>query len=92
MLTKAYLYFSGSYFQLIPLTIIIQACIGSIVVFFLLQGTPSFWDMIQLFCCVLATVLYLGAILGQLHVKRVFGLFLFGLIVNITLLIIQLIP
>ncbi len=90
MLTKAYRYFSGSYYQLIPLTIIIQACIGSVVVYFLLQGKPTFWDMIQLFCCVAATNMYLGAILGQIHVKKVFALFIIGLIINIILLTIQL--
>ena len=86
MLTKAYRYFAGSYFQLIPLTIIIQACIGSVVVYFLLQGTPTFWDMFLLLCCVAATTLYLGAILGQIHVKKVFYLFISGLVVNIILL------
>ena len=90
MLKKAYRYFSGSYYQLIPLTIIIQACIGSVVVYFLLQGKPTFWDMIQLFCCVAATNMYLGAILGQIHVKKVFALFIIGLIINIILLTIQL--
>lgn len=91
MLTKAYHYFSGSYYQLIPLTIIIQACIGSAVVFLLLQGIPTLWDMIQLFCCVAATNMYFGAILGQIHVKKVFALFIIGLIVNIILLTLQLI-
>jgi len=90
MLTKAYRYFSGSYYQLIPLTIIIQACLGSAVVYFLLQGIPSFWDMVQLFGCVAATNMYLGAILGQIHVKKVFALFIIGLITNLILLILQL--
>ena len=90
MLTKAYRYFSGSYYQLIPLTIIIQACIGFVVVYFLLLGKPMMWDMIQLFCCVAATNMYLGAILGQIHVKKVFALFIIGLIINIILLTIQL--
>ena len=91
MLTKAYRYFSGSYYQLIPLTIIIQACIGSAVVYFLLQGIPTFWDMVQLFCCVASTNMYLGAILGQIHVKKVFTLFIVGLIANLILLIMQLV-
>lgn len=90
MLTKAYRYFSGSYYQLIPLTIIAQACIGSMVVYFLLQGIPTIWDMLQLLCCVAATVMYLGAVLGQIHVKKVFALFIIGLGVNILLLVIQL--
>lgn len=91
MLKNAYIYFSGSYFQLIPLTIILQACIASIVVYFLLQGTPAFWDMIQLLCCVGATTLYLGAILAQVHVKRVFALFILGLTINLSLLVLQLV-
>ncbi|MGB0274788.1 MAG: hypothetical protein ACPGAA_00110 [Flavobacteriaceae bacterium] len=90
MLSKAYRYFAGSYFQLIPLTIIIQACIGSMVVYFLLQRVPTVGDMIQLLICVAATTAYLGAILGQIHVKKVFALFIIGLIVNILLLAIQL--
>ena len=91
MLTKAYRYFSGSYYQLIPLTIIIQACIGSAVVYFLFQGIPTFWDIVQLFCCVAATNMYLGAILGQIHVKKVFTLFIVGLIANLIFLILQLV-
>lgn len=90
MFSKAYRYFAGSYFQLIPLTIIIQACIGSMVVFYLLQDIPSIWDMFQLLCCVTATLMYLGAILGQVHVKKVFTLFVVGLATNILLLTLQL--
>jgi len=91
MLKNAYRYFAGSYFQLIPLTIIIQACIGSIAVYFLLQGVPTVWDMIQLLVCVAATTMYLGAILAQVHVRKVFNIFILGLVVNVLLLIIQLI-
>lgn len=90
MLQNAYRYFAGSYFQLIPLTIIIQACIGSIAVYFLLQGIPTVWDMIQLLLCVAATTMYLGAILAQVHVKKVFHLFILALVVNIILLSLQL--
>ena len=90
MLQNAYRYFAGSYFQLIPLTIIIQACIGSMVVFFLLQGIPTVWDMIQLLLCVAATTMNLGVILAQVHVKIVFNLFIVGLIINISLLAIRL--
>ena len=36
MYSKAYRFFAGSYYQLIPLTIIIQACIGYIP----LKGEP----------------------------------------------------
>lgn len=61
------------------------------VVYFLLQGIPTFWDMIQLLCCVAATTMYLGAILGQIHVKKVFTLFVIGLVVNILLLALQLV-
>ncbi|MGB1080417.1 MAG: hypothetical protein ACPGYI_03575 [Flavobacteriaceae bacterium] len=46
--------------------------------------------MIQLLICVAATTAYLGAILGQIHVKKVFALFIIGLVVNILLLAIQL--
>lgn len=90
MLQNAYRYFAGSYFQLISLTIIIQACIGSMAVYFLLQGIPTVWDMIQLLLCVAATTMYLGAILAQVHVKKVFHLFILGLVVNIILLSLQL--
>ncbi len=90
MLNNAYRYFAGSYFQLIPLTIIIQACIGSVAVYYMLQGIPDLWDMIQLLCCVAATTSYLGAILAQIHVRKVFHIFIFGMIINILLLTIQL--
>jgi hypothetical protein len=86
---NAFGYFAGSYFQLIPLTII-QACIGSIAVYYILQWIPNLWDMFQLLCCVTATTMYLGAILAQIHVKKVFYIFIFGLMVNLILLTIQL--
>jgi hypothetical protein len=85
MFNNAFRYFAGSYFQLIPLTIIIQACIGSIAVYYILQGIPNLWDMFQLLCCVTATTMYLGAILAQIHVKKVFYIFIFGLMVNLIL-------
>ena len=90
MLNNAYRYFAGSYFQLIPLTIIIQACIGSVAVYYMLQEIPDLWDMVQLLFCVAATTSYLGAILAQIHVRKVFNIFIFGLIVNLLLLTIQL--
>ena len=90
MLNNAYRYFAGSYFQLIPLTIIIQACIGSIAVYYILHGIPDFWDMLQLLLCVAVSTIYLGSIFAQMHVKKVFYIFIFGLIVNILLLTIQL--
>jgi len=90
MLNNAYRYFAGSYFQLIPLTIIIQACIGSIAVYYILLGIPDFWDMLQLLLCVAVSSIYLGSILAQIHVKKVFYIFIYGLIVNILLLTIQL--
>ena len=37
MLNNAYRYFAGSYFQFIPLIIIIQACIDSAAVYYMLQ-------------------------------------------------------
>jgi hypothetical protein len=45
MFNNAFRYFAGSYFQLTPLTIIIQACIGYIAVYYILQGIPNLWDM-----------------------------------------------
>jgi hypothetical protein len=90
MFNNAFRYFAGSYFQLIPLTIIIQACIGSITFYYILQGILNLWGMFQLLCCVTANTMYLGAILAQTHVKKVFYIFIFGLMVNIILLTIQL--
>ena len=90
MLNNAYRYFAGSYFQLIHLTIIIKACIGSVAVYYTLRGIPDLWDMIQLLCCVAATTSYLGAILAQVHLRKVFHIFMFGIIINILLLTILL--
>jgi len=61
------------------------------VVYFLLQRVPNVGDMIQLLICVAATTAYLGAILGQIHVKKVFALFIIGLVINILILTIQLV-
>ena len=69
MYLKSFIYFRSHYMQLIPLTIILQTCIASIAVLYLLMHQPKTGIMIQLAISVYAASFYNGAIIAQLPKK-----------------------
>ncbi len=75
----------------IPLTIILQSCIGSIAaMYILMSSTSDYFPFFQLTLCVILSMLYNASVLAQLHYKWVFNLLLLSLFTNIVLCIINL--
>lgn len=70
MYQKSFTYFRSHYLQLIPITIILQTCIASIAVLYLLMHPPTVTIMVQLAISVYVASFYNGAIIAQLPVKN----------------------
>ena len=74
----------------IPLTIILQSCIGGIAtMYILMNGLDTISSLVQLFLCVILTSFYNAAILAQLKGKMVFNLLLMSLVFNVMFIIIN---
>ncbi|MDX1270499.1 hypothetical protein [Bizionia paragorgiae] len=83
--------FKNLYMAYMPLTIILQSCIGSVAAMLILQSsTPDYFPFFQLTACVIITMLYNAAILAQLGMKLIFNTLLLSLLINIVLIIINL--
>ncbi len=88
---KLYLTVLEDYWGYIPLSIILQSCIGSVTCMYLLQdykGDNFIGSFIELTMCTSICMIYNAAILAQMKVKLVFNLLLISLLTNITLIII----
>jgi hypothetical protein len=74
----------------IPLTIILQSCIGAIAaMYILINGLDTISSLVQLFFCVILTSFYNAAILAQLKEKWVFNTLLLSLLVNVAFIILN---
>ena len=89
MYLKSFIYFRSHYLQLIPLTIILQTCIASIAVLYLLMHPPTTGIMIQLAISVYAASFYNGAIIAQLPVKTVYNLLIASILINLVLIVVN---
>lgn len=88
--TQYYNEFKDKYTMYIPLTIILQSCIGGIAtMYILMNGLDSISGLIQLFLCVILTSFYNAAILAQLKGKMVFNLLLISLLFNVIFIVIN---
>lgn len=87
MYQKSFDYFRSHYLQLIPLSIILQTCIASIAVLYLLMQSPNTSIMIQLAISVYVASFYNGAIIAQLPVKKVYNLLIASIIINLVLIV-----
>lgn len=87
---KYYEEFHSKYTMYIPLTIILQSCIGGIAAMYvLMNGLDSISGLVQLFLCVILTSFYNAAILAQLKDKWVFNMLILSLVVNVMLILIN---
>lgn len=87
--TKYYNEFQDKYIMYIPLTIILQSCLGGIAaMYILMNGLDTISSLVQLFLCVMLTSLYNAAILAQLKEKWVFNMLILSLLFS-TLFIIM---
>lgn len=88
--TKYYNEFQSKYTMYIPLTIILQSCIGSVAaMYILINGLDTVSSLIQLFLCVILCMFYNAAILAQLKGKIVFNLLIASLLFNVLFIVIN---
>jgi len=85
---KLFLDFKTSYMLMIPLSIILQSCIGSIAIMYVLLDKGPF-IILEMAISVSICMIYNAAILAQLKPKLVFNLLLLSVIINVLLLIIK---
>ena len=86
--TQYYREFQDKYTMYIPLTIILQSCIGGIAaMYILMNGLDTVSSLVQLFICVIITSFYNAAILAQLREKWVFNTLILSLLLNVTFII-----
>ena len=83
-------FYISKFYLLIPVAIIILACIGSFVAYYLTKSGLGTLNFIQLTICVAASMGYLASVLGQTPRKVTFGFFFYGMLIQIVLLIINL--
>ncbi|MEK9614207.1 MAG: hypothetical protein VW080_09840 [Flavobacteriaceae bacterium] len=82
-------FYLSKYYLFVPASIIILACIGSMVAYYLTQDGMELTNFILLFLSVVGAMAYLTAVLGQLPRKKTFAFFFFGLLLEIGLLVIS---
>lgn len=86
--TQYYNEFKDKYTMYIPLTIILQSCIGGIAaMYILMNGLDTVSGLVQLFLCVILTSFYNAAILAQLREKWVFNMLIISLLFNVAFII-----
>lgn len=78
--------FQSSYMMMIPLSIIVQSCLGSAATLYISVNKGPMM-LFQLGLCITVTMLYNAAILAQLKTKLIFNLLILSLLIN-TLLIV----
>ena len=83
-------FYVKNYYQLIPAFIIIVACVGSLVTYYLTLEGMSALNFFQLFICVVGAMTYMASVLAQLPRKTTFLFFVLGLLLEVFLLSINL--
>ena len=77
--------FKSTYMMMIPLTIILQSCIGSIVALYAMKENGPYY-ILQMVLCVIVTMIYNASILAQMKSEFIFKLLILSLMTNILLL------
>ncbi len=78
--------FQSSYMLMIPLSIVLQSCLGSIAALYILMGKSPYL-LPQLALCIAVTMMYNASVLAQLRSSIVFRFLILSILVNILLLI-----
>ncbi len=82
--------FNENYILYIPLTIILQSCIGSIAAMYILMNSPNeAFKFFELTLCVVLAMGYNAVIFAQLKTKIIFPILLASITINILLIIIN---
>ncbi|WP_353778629.1 hypothetical protein [Winogradskyella sp. 3972H.M.0a.05] len=84
--------FKSRYTIYIPLTIILQSCIGSVAAMYILMNSANgTFLFFELTICVVLSMSYNAAVLAQLNYKMVFNLLVASILGNILLIAINLV-
>ena len=75
--------FNHNRFMYIPLTIILQSCLGSIAAMLILAQGTTLGSGLELALCVLTCMFYNAALLAQLKSKLTFWLLVVSLVVKL---------
>jgi len=78
--------FYSKFYLMIPLSIILLACVGSLAVYFIAIKGNSLFNFSQTFVCVAAAMVYLAALLGQFKKGVLFGLLMLCLLIETVIL------
>lgn len=78
--------FQSSYLLMVPLSIVVQSCLGSIAALYILIAKGPYL-LTQLAVCIAVTMMYNASILAQLKSTIVFKFLVLSLFVNILLLV-----
>jgi len=84
-------FYVKNYLQLLPACIIIIACVGSFVVYYLTLEGLNAVNFFLLFLCTTAAMSYLASVLAQLPRRVSFLLFVIGMIVELALLVVSMV-
>lgn len=82
--------FERDYYMYIPLTIILNSCIGSIAAMTVLAQGTSLISGIELTICVALCMVYNAALLAGINIKFTFRLLVVSLVANLLLILITL--
>jgi len=84
--------FQSKYTMYIPLTIILQSCLGGIAaMYILMNGLDTISGLVELFLCVILTSFYNAAILAQLKGKMVFNMLILSLLFSTVFIILNIV-
>lgn len=82
--------FKENFLSYIPLSIILQSCVGSVAaMYILMKADINDFPFFQLGICVIVSMAYNASIMAQLSRKIVFNLLILSLVVNILLVIVN---
>ena len=82
-------FYLSKFYVLIPAAIIILACTGSFVAYYLTKSGLETLNFIQLTLSVAAAMAYLAAVLSQMPRKVTFSFFVYGMLIELILLVIN---
>jgi hypothetical protein len=82
-------FYLSKFYVLIPSAIIILACTGSFVAYYLTKSGLGTLNFIQLTLSVAAAMAYLAAVLSQMPRKVTFSFFVYGMLIELILLVIN---
>ena len=81
--------FKENYYAYVPLTIILQSCVGSIAAMLILANGTSVRSFIELLICVVLCMGYNAALLAQAKYRLSFWLLVASLTINVLLILIH---